>query len=366
MIRAARVHPHIRLCAGADPLSRPREAFARDYGGRAYAEFHELCEDPLIEAIYIASPHQFHADQAIFAMEHGKHVLVEKPLALTLEDCDRIIAAADSTGQHLIVGHTHAFDPNIRSMRRLIEGGSLGRLGMILTFNYTDFLFRPHSPAEFAPGKGGGVVFNQVAHQVEIVRSLAGERVRSVRAAVGQLDQGRPADGNCMAFLEFDSGAAATVVYSSYDFFDSDEFHHWVAEAGTDKPRNRHGATRRALLAQSENEALAYQNLGYGGRDLPGEQPYQPHFGVIVVTCAKGDIRLSPNGLIVHDVGGTREIAVERGTGRPGQGDALDALWAALREERPSVHDANWGKATLEVVLAILQSSKERREIVLR
>ena len=59
--------------------------------------------------------------QAIEAMEHGKHVLVEKPLALTLEDCDAVVAAADRTGLHLIVGHTHAFDPNIREMHRIIQ-----------------------------------------------------------------------------------------------------------------------------------------------------------------------------------------------------------------------------------------------------
>src|SRR5918994_5860010 len=78
MIRAAKVHPQVQLCAGMDPLLRPREAFAKQFGARVYADFMDLCRDPMIEAIYIASPHRFHSAQAIVAMEHDKHVLVEK------------------------------------------------------------------------------------------------------------------------------------------------------------------------------------------------------------------------------------------------------------------------------------------------
>jgi len=87
-----------------DPLSHPREAFGRQFNAPVYSDFHELCRDPSVEAIYISSPHRFHASQAIEAMEEGKHVLVEKPLALTLEECDDVVAAADRTGLHLIVG----------------------------------------------------------------------------------------------------------------------------------------------------------------------------------------------------------------------------------------------------------------------
>ena len=312
-----------------DPLPRPREAFARQFGANVHADFHELCRDASIEAIYIASPHRFHAQQAIEAMEHGKHVLVEKPLALTLEECDAVVAAAERTGMQLIVGHTHAFDPNVREMRRILQSGELGRLGMILCFNYNDFLLRPHRADEFDPERGGGIAFNQLAHQIEIVRLLGG-RVRAVRASVGALDSARPAAGHCTAFLDFESGAAASVTFSAYDFFDSDEWHHWIAEGGTSKQPNRHGSTRGAFLARTSDLA-AHEDLGYGARILPTEQPYLPHFGLIVATCERGDMRLSPRGILIHGLDGTREVAVPRGTGRPGQGDALDALWHAVQ-----------------------------------
>jgi phthalate 4,5-cis-dihydrodiol dehydrogenase len=167
-----------------------------------------------------------------------------------------------------------------------------------------------------------------------------------------------------MALLEFESGAAATLVFSAYDFFDSDQLHHWIAEGGTRKEPNRHGQTRAAFLART-SDAEAHDNLGYGARELASEQPHLPHFGLVIATCERGDLRLSPDGITVHDGSGTREIAVERGIGRPGQGDALDALWVAVRDGRRSVHDARWGKATVEVILAIVRSAREHREIAL-
>lgn len=363
MIRAAGVHPNIRLCAGMDPLQRPREAFARQFGVKSYADFTELCLDTSIEAVYIASPHQYHAAQAIEALEHGKHVLVEKPLALNLADCDAVTAAVRRTGRTLIVGHTHAFDPNVRQMQQIIEQGELGRLGMILTFNYNDFLLRPHRDDEFDVKKGGGIAFNQLAHQIEIVRLLGGN-VRSVRASMGALDVARAAPGHCTAFLDLQSGAAASVTFSAYDYFDSDEWHHWIAEGGTAKEENRHGKTRSAFLSRGGDQQ-AHEDLGFGGRVLPAEQPFLPHFGLIIATCEGGDMRLSPNGVIIHGRRGTREIAVQRGVGRPGQGDALDSLWQAVRCGRPSRHGARWGRDTIATILAVLESSKERREVEL-
>ena len=96
--------------------------------------------------------------------------------------------------------------------------------------------------------------------------------------------------------LEFENGAAASLTYSSYDFFDSDEFHGWVAEGGNPKQPNTHGTARRILLS-GEPEQDRQKNLGYGGRHLPTEQPYYPHFGVLIVTCARGEIWVTPEGL---------------------------------------------------------------------
>jgi phthalate 4,5-cis-dihydrodiol dehydrogenase len=165
--------------------------------------------------------------------------------------------------------------------------------------------------------------------------------------------------------LEFENGVGASLVYSGYDFFDSDELHDWIAEGGSSKVPN-HGSRRREVVAAAVSEGERQRNMGYGGRLLPTEQPFLPHFGIVIATGERGDLRLSANGIIRYDVEGPREIPVARGAGRPGHGDALDALWSAVREGHRNAHDARWGKATLEVALAIVQSARERREIVLR
>ena len=363
MIRAARVHPRFTLAAGMDPLPRPRAAFAEAFHTPVYEDFSELCSDETVEAIYIASPHRFHARQTIEALERGKHVLVEKPLALTVEDCDAVVRVAEKTGRKVIVGHSHAYDPNVRAIQKIIESGELGRVAMILSFNYTDYLYRPHAEDEFRADGGGGVAFNQVTHQIEVARLIVGAPIRSVKGRLNMLDSARSAEGCCMAFLEFANGATASLVYSGYDFFDSDEFHYWVAEGGTAK-QPRQGMTRRAAASRTSESALV-QDLGFGGRDLPVEQPFLPHFGVSIITCERGDLRLSANGLTLYGSDGVTDIPVARGEGRPGQGDTLDVLWQILREEVPPQFDANWGRATVAALVALKRSSQSGREVLL-
>src|SRR6202044_554585 len=243
MVRAAAVHPGVKLVAAADPHDGPRDAFARGFNAPAYADITELCADPAVDIVYIATPHQYHAAHAALAAGAGKHVILEKPMALTLADCDAIIAALERAKIHLIVGHTHAFDPAVREMRCIVTSGELGRLGMIAAWNYTNFLYRPRRPEELDTAKGGGILFNQVPHQIDTVRLIGGGLVKSVRAQVGVLDPARPTEANCTAFLEFANGVAASLVYSGYDFFDSDELHFWVSERGSPK-EPAHGASR--------------------------------------------------------------------------------------------------------------------------
>ena len=76
-----------------------------------------------------------------------------------------MIEAVDRTGVKLIIGHTHSYDPAVRTLREVIVSGELGKLGMINTWNYTNFLYRPRRPEELDTSLGGGILFNQVSHQ---------------------------------------------------------------------------------------------------------------------------------------------------------------------------------------------------------
>jgi phthalate 4,5-cis-dihydrodiol dehydrogenase len=364
MVHAAAAQPGYVIQAGADPHQEPRRAFARDHNARAYADAAELCADPAVEAVYIATPHQFHARHAVLAAEHGKHIILEKPMALTLDDCDVIIAAVERHKVHLVVGHTHGFDPANQAMRRIIASGELGRLGMIASFNYTSYLYRPRRPEELDSSKGGGILFNQVPHQVDTVRYLAGGLASSVRAQVNVLDPARPTEAGCMALIQFEGGIAASLTYSGYDHFDSDEWHYGVAESGAPKTL-AHGGARRALSEATNESGLRTEQLAYGAaKNVP--RPHQPHFGVTIVTCAEGDMRASTDGVLIYGRDGVRELALPKLPGMAGRREVLDEMAAAIRSGRPPLHDGRWGKATVELVLAIQRSAREGCDIALQ
>ncbi len=353
------------VIAAADPRPEARQRFTEDFGGAACETVEALCNDPRVEVVYIASPHQNHAEHARLAAAHGKHLLVEKPIALTLEDANAIVNAARQAGVHLIVGHSHSFDAPILRARKLIADGGYGAVRMITAFNYTDFLYRPRRPEELDTAQGGGALFNQAPHQVDMVRLLGGGRVSSVRSMTGNWARTRPTDGAYAALLGFEQGIFASLVYNGYGQFDSDEFTNWVGEMGQQKePRTVKAEYQFANPAQ---EAAAKAARSYGG---PGWQPppsrdlLHQHFGTILVSCDRADLRPLPTGVMIYENGVGRldplpAPAVPRA-------EVIDELYAAVVEGRPPLHDGTWATATLEVCLAMLHSARECREVTLQ
>jgi phthalate 4,5-cis-dihydrodiol dehydrogenase len=114
MIPAFIQHPHIELTAAADLDRGQLEKFRSEFHGETYLRAEELCENPHVDVVYIATPNQFHTEHALMALERGKHVLVEKPMTLTLDDADVMIQAAERHGMQLMVNVKHSFDPYIR------------------------------------------------------------------------------------------------------------------------------------------------------------------------------------------------------------------------------------------------------------
>ena len=93
--------------ADLNPVLRSR--FEAEFGVGANANVEDLVRRDDVDAVYIATPHQFHKDHAVLAAHHGKHMIVEKPMALILTECDDMIAAAEAASVQLIVGHTHTY-----------------------------------------------------------------------------------------------------------------------------------------------------------------------------------------------------------------------------------------------------------------
>lgn len=364
----------VRLVAACDPREPARRQFMQDFGAPGYASIEELADDESVEAIYIATPHRFHAAHTRAAASRGKHVLVEKPMALSPEDCDAMIEACAAMSVHLIVGHCHSFDSPYRQARRIIDGGELGRVRMMLALNYTDFLFRPRNPEELSTGLGGGVVFSQAAHQVDVVRLLAGNSARRVRAFVGSWDPARPTEGAYSALLWFDGDIVASLTYSGYAHFDSDEWVGGIGEMGTPKDPEHYGAARRRLksIHSSSEEAQLKAAGTYGGpaygrtarHGMAQASPWHQHFGPVIVSCERGDVRPMPDGVWIY--GDDRREHRPLPAPAVPRFEVIDELYFAVREGRLPVHDGRWGSATLEICHALLQSARDGRDVELR
>lgn len=362
--------PYVKITAAADTRRDALEKFRQEYGAEVFTSFEAMCESPNVDFVYIATPNDLHAKHAIAAAERGKHVIVEKPMAMTLEECEAMNAAAEKHRVKLLCGHTHSFDPPIRRIREIVASGELGRLRMIHTWNYNEFMYRPRMKHELAMSRG--VVLNQGPHHVDVVRLIGGGMVKSVRATTGVWDPARGHEGSYVCYLEFEDGVPATLVYSGYGFFDTAELFGWIGEGGQPRAPETNAKVRRRLggISSAQEEEMLKEQMRYGGKregeyshDWRGER-HQPFFGFTLVSCDKGDMRQSADGLIIYGEEGRREVALP--SGKRGREAEVDELYQAVAENRPVFHDGRWGEATLEVCLAMLESAKEKREIFLK
>lgn len=361
--------PRIALAAATDLRPEARARFEADFKAATYDTIEALCDDPNVDAIYVATPHQMHAAHVAIAAAHGKPVLVEKPIAIRLEECRDMIDAVRRAGVQLVVGHSHSFNAPVLHARKLIESGAYGAVRMIHAMNYTDYMVRPRRPEELDTRQGGGVLFSQAAHQIDIVRLLGGGLVRSVRAQTGNWDTARRTEGAYSALLTFESGAFASCTYSGYAHFDSDAFMGWIGEMGLPKDPGRYGAMRKALQAVSnagEEAALkAARNYGGNGYAPPSDaaQRRHQHFGSVIVSCDRADLRPVPDGVMIYHDNEMRLDPVP--VPAIPRAEVIDEFYDAVVNGRPPLHDGEWSRATLEVCLAILESSQAHAEIAL-
>lgn len=361
---AARKTAGWSFAGGADLRPEAREQYQAQYGIRVFESVARMCEWQDVDVIYVATPNPFHAEHALTALQNGKHVMVEKPMALTLDECDSMIAAAEKNRVKLMVAHTRSFNPPIRKMREVVSGSRLGRVVQISTVHYSPWLMRPRLPEELNTELGGGVCYRQAPHQVDIVRLLGGGRVRSVRASAGRWDPKNETEGNYAALLEFEDGTPATLVYNGYGYFDDAEL---TTRYGRTPDRLGAGARLRQALERGDltkeasRSGVAFQIER--GEDDSEDDEGQPFFGLTLVSCERGDLRQSRIGLVCYEENGVTEIPCPKWEGPVTV--ELGDFYEAVTEDKPVGHDGCWGKATLEVCLALLQSSREGREIAL-
>jgi predicted dehydrogenase len=362
------------IAAAADPRGHALESFRREFGGAVFADAADLCREADVDAVYIATPPWLHRAHVEIAAACGKHIICEKPMALSIEDCDAMVAAAKRHGIMLMAGHTHSFDAPVRKIEELVAGGSVGKLHAINSWNMNEFQHRSRLTSELEATCGP--ILNQGPHQIDIVRQIGGGMVRSVRAQT-IMDGITHVEGGYVAWLEFESGVPATLVYDGRSLFDTAELFGWVGEGGQardpDLARKRRNAYREiATLPASQRETRLEAEkeqgrYGAGAHHAPDAKPgglKQPFFGLLVVQCEEATIRQSPDGLYLYSDKGREELALARAA--RGRMAELAELHDAITTGREPFHNGTWGTATLEVCFGLMESARTRSEVMMR
>ncbi len=168
---AAQPQSRLRACVTRDPTARVAE-LDRLQPQRVYSNLSEALADEAIDAVYLATPVHLHAPQTIAALEAGKHVLVEKPMALDAHQAEQMIAAADRCGRHLAVAYYRRFWPSFERVRQMLRRNELGQLVLVrLTLQswYAPAADDPKAWRVRPEESGGGVLLDVGSHRLDLL-----------------------------------------------------------------------------------------------------------------------------------------------------------------------------------------------------
>ncbi len=198
-----------QLAAVCDIQPEVAEEVGEEYSVPYFTDYRELVDLDAVDAIIVATPHYFHPEIAIYAMEHGKPVISEKPIAVTVSGADAMVEAAQRTGTPFAVMHQRRSEPVWQAAHKLVSEGRLGELYRTMLV-YADFRSQAYYDsagwrATWA-GEGGGVLINQAPHSIDLFTWLGGlpSRVTAVTATRSHVIE---VEDVASALLEYPNGA---------------------------------------------------------------------------------------------------------------------------------------------------------------
>ncbi len=219
-------NPHAQIVALYDVNLERAHELAERYGATAYETLDELLAAPDVDAVSVCTSNATHAETTIKALQAGKHVLCEKPMAITLEECEQMVAAADAAGKQLMIDQNQRFAKAHIRAKELLDAGRIGR---VLTFRTT---FGHGGPETWSvdPGTGSwffdpkraamGAMADLGVHKTDLIQWLIGQTVVSTTAHVTTLDKRDPegnlvgVDDNAVCIYRMSGGAVGTMTAS--------------------------------------------------------------------------------------------------------------------------------------------------------
>jgi predicted dehydrogenase len=216
--KALNTLPESDFVAVCDQNPIRARAFADQYHTRAYGDVQEMVADANVQAVFICTPHPLHAPPAIQAAQAGAHVVVEKPMAASLKDCDAMLAAADRAGVKMgVISQRRLYEPAQR-VRSAIEAGKIGRpiLGMVISLGWRD---QAYYQSDRWRGQwdteGGGVLVNQSPHQLDLLQWFMGP-IDELFGYWGNLNHPYiEVEDTAGAVLRFKNGGLGSIVVSN-------------------------------------------------------------------------------------------------------------------------------------------------------
>ena len=337
---ALRNLPEAELAAVCDVSAERVRTFADRYAAIGYADVDAMLREGRVEAVVIGTPHPQHAAPAIRAAEAGVHVLVEKPLAATLADCDAMLAAAKRAGVLLsVISQRRLYEP-VRRMKEAIDAGKIGRpaLGVFTMYSWREPAYYQADPWR---GKwdteGGGVLVNQSPHQLDLLRWFMGP-VAEVSGYWANVNHpGVEVDDTAVAVLRFHNGGLGAIVTSV------------AQKPGINTTVHVHGTSAASVGVETDRGATFI-----AGMTAITEPPLND------VWTIRGEEHL----LAAFQAEDRARFAQIDATTHYHALQIQDFL-RAIRKGRPPLVTGEDGRAVVELFTAIYRSNREGRPIVL-
>lgn len=208
---AARSLREVVVTAIADPDEARAQQVARPVGAEVFTDYRRLLDTAGIDGVLVCTPVPLHEEIAVAALESGKHVLCEKPLASSVAGCQRILAAAATAGRRLAVGFNHRYYPSIKYLKRVIDEGRIGVIDHLRVFGgheglaqfRADWMYRGEL-------SGGGAMMDLGLHVTDLVRFLLGEIQQVYGATTNRVWRVEGSEDNALVLMKSAHGVGVT------------------------------------------------------------------------------------------------------------------------------------------------------------
>ncbi|OIN97523.1 hypothetical protein AUJ66_03245 [Candidatus Desantisbacteria bacterium CG1_02_38_46] len=200
-----------KLVAVMDTAPDKAKEISEKYGVKGYLNEEELLKDPEVEAVYIATPTCLHASQTILAAKHKKHVLCEKSMGMTVEECEKMIQACKKENVNLGVGFMMRFHSLHQKIKEMVKQGILGKIVFARAQLSCWYPLIPNAWRQIPKLGGGGSLIDMGSHCIDLLEFIMEAKVKSVSCFVGTLVQNYAAEDSSTVMLKFENSAQGLV-----------------------------------------------------------------------------------------------------------------------------------------------------------